>query len=237
MVHCLDPLCLLSIRKKYRGKHHPADVRMKYAARDREFTNQTAVLPIVTVRHPVPWLSALCRHGYSLHWNHDPDMCDSTLGLGEVVRARFGYTNESVAFNSLVDVWKDWNLKYLNERGYPLLMIRLEDIVYRPKRVVKEVCDCIGGELYADKPFNVFTTSMNDGKGHGSHRSSGLLSTFVKFGIPLEEWNTKFSIEDWKVMGEVLGADNAIVPAFGYRMPYLQVQKKGQQLSSSAMPR
>ena len=202
-----------------RGKHNPAGVRMKYAAQDHEFTNQTAVLPVVTVRHPITWLNALCNHGYSLHWSHDTALCDSTLQLDHIVEAKFGYTNQSVVYDSLIDVWRNWNLQYFQENKYPLVMIRLEDIVYRPKQVVTEICHCIGGELYSDKPFSVFENSMNDGNGHGEHRSDGILSAFVKFAKPVKEWRQKFSSNDWVVIDKVLQDDKGLLSAFNYLMP------------------
>lgn len=208
----------------YRGKHNPADVRMKYAARDREFMNQTAVLPVVTVRHPITWLNALCHHGYSLQWKHNQSLCSQTLSLDQTVHAKFGYTNISVDFDSLVEVWRDWNLEYFEEQRYPLLMIRLEDIVYRPKPIVEAICQCLGGKLYTKKSFYVFDTSMNDGKGHGEYRSSGLLSAFVKFGIPLEHWSHQFSERDWRIMEQTLRRDNGLLAALNYRMPKRWVQ-------------
>ena len=203
----------------HRGKHHPADTRMQYAARDREFMNQTAVLPLVTVRHPITWLNALCRHGYSLHWDHNPDLCDTTLRLDQAVHAKFGYTNQIIVYDSLIDLWRDWNLEYFQQRKYPLLMTRLEDIVYHPKQVVEEVCHCIGGQLYSDRPFSVVASSMNDGKGHGEHRSSGLLSAFVKFAKPMKEWSHKFSKDDLNKVENVLQDDSDLLASLNYRMP------------------
>ncbi|KAL3936789.1 MAG: hypothetical protein SGBAC_007962, partial [Bacillariaceae sp.] len=201
------------------GKHHPADTRMQYAARDREFMNQTAVLPVVTVRHPITWLNALCRHGYSLFWDHDSELCNTTLRLDQAVHAKFGYTNQSIVYDNLIDVWREWNLEYFQQREYPLLMIRLEDIVYRPKQVVEDVCHCIGGQLYSEKPFSIFADSMNVGKGHGEHRSSGLLSTFIEFAKPMKQWRHKFSKDDWEIVELVLQDDNGLLALLNYRIP------------------
>ena len=84
--------------------------------------NQTETLPVVTIRHPITWLYALCQYRYSLIWKHNPELCDFELHLkhGDV-RAKFGYKH--LDYKSLIDVWRDWYFEYYEERHYPLLMV------------------------------------------------------------------------------------------------------------------
>jgi hypothetical protein len=57
-------------------------------------------------------------------------------------------------------------------------MIRFEDLVYRPKEVITEISNCVGGKM--EKEFQYRTESSNLGPGHGHHGGSDLLSSFVK---------------------------------------------------------
>ena len=41
------------------GKHNPAEARMHFATEDRIWMNQTTVMPVVAIRHPITWLFAL----------------------------------------------------------------------------------------------------------------------------------------------------------------------------------
>ena len=126
------------------GKHNPSIARQHYAAPNYEHRNQTAVLPIVSIRHPITWMYALCLHSYNLVWYHHPDQCNETLNLHRPVNARFGAAKHTM-YKSLLHVWRDWNLLYYEQRNYPLLMIRHDDLIYRPEQVVKTICDCVGG--------------------------------------------------------------------------------------------
>jgi hypothetical protein len=189
---------------------------MQYFAEDREFMNQTTVLPVVTVRHPITWLYALCQHSYSLQWTHDPEVCDFALYLKNPVRASFGY--KVMHYDSLVDVWQDWYLQYFLERRFPLIMVRLEDVIFRPVPLVEKICNCVGGRFDPSEEFRTFQDSVNLGKGHGGHRSSGLVSTFIKYGKPLKNMYKRFAAKDRKIIKKVLKDDHGLLGAFNYRL-------------------
>eukprot|EP00980_Cylindrotheca_fusiformis_P002459 scaffold584_cov132-Cylindrotheca_fusiformis.AAC.12 len=199
------------------GKHSPAEARMQYFARDREYINQTAVLPVVTVRHPITWMYALCQHSYSLQWKHIPEICDVALNLTNPVTASFGY--KTVSYDSLLHVWRDWYLQYFQERRFPLVMVRLEDVIFRPMPLVEEICSCIGGRFDPIAEFQILHDSANFGDGHGNHRSTGIVSTFIKYGKPLETFNKMFATNDWETMKDVLKDDHGLSEAFNYRLP------------------
>lgn len=151
------------------GKHNPEAVRMYHAAPKHEHVNQTSVLPIVTVRHPYTWMKALCKHPYSLRWGHNRQQCQQSLGLHRPVEGVYGDPLKNAPhaihhYQSLLHVWTDWNLDYYQQNQYPLLMVRLEDIVYRPKQVVSSICSCIGGTLRgSDDVEEYFHDKYKDG--------------------------------------------------------------------------
>ena len=131
------------------GKHNPGFTRQHYAAPNYEHRNQTAVLPIISVRHPITWIHALCLHSYSLSWYHSSEYCNETLNLNKPVNARFGAAKHTM-YKSLIHVWRDWNLLYFEQQQYPLLMVRHDDLVYRPEPVIKAICDCVGGSYLVE---------------------------------------------------------------------------------------
>jgi hypothetical protein len=197
---------------------------MQHAAQYMEHKNQSSVLPIVTVRHPYTWLYAVCTHPYNLNWKHNKDHCDKSLFLNQAVNSTWGAKSPKVPiqsqYDSLAHVWRDWNAEYFQEGGeYPFLITRLEDLVYRPKAVVSEICSCVGGIMA--KNFTIKQESANRGTGHGEHRSD-LLSAFIKFGLPLSLFRKSrkrkgmFTPRDWEVIRDVLDNDHGMTEAFGY---------------------
>jgi hypothetical protein len=98
-------------------------------------------------------------------------------------------------------------------------MVRLEDAIFRPKETVKQICDCIGGHFDPDgEKFVIFKDTTNHGKGHGKSRSTGLLSTFIKYGKPLKIYHEKFATKDWKIIKEALKEDDGMLEAFNYKL-------------------
>jgi len=203
------------------GKHNPASLRLKHIAKHQEPRNQSAVLPIVMVRHPYTWLFALCQSSYSLFWTHNPDDCHHSLFLQNPVRAMFGSHLRNMTYDSLIHVWRDWNLDYFKQTDYPMLIVRMEDLVFRPMEVVRQVCHCAGGKLQSEidpmYPFIYTTTSANLGTGHGDHRSD-LLSSFIRQGRPLSSFRKLFIDLDWRIVNETLADDHGLIKTLGYKL-------------------
>ena len=106
-------------------------------------------------------------------------------------------------------------------------MVRHEDMVYRPEKVIQKICNCVGGTnkrtataneynrktatanlpptVWEDNDFDRFVyqeESANMGKGHGTHQS-GLFAAVVKYGQPLRNWYDQYSESDRKRMKSV----------------------------------
>lgn len=139
------------------------------------------------------------------------------LTFSDIQFSKPGY--KTIFYSSLVHVWRDWYRQYFHERSYPMLMVRLEDLIFRPVPVVQQICDCIGGRFdLKHQTFLIFKDSANQGKGHGKRRSTGLVSTFIKYGKPQKVFHEKFATKDWKIIKAVLKDDDGMMEMFNYKL-------------------
>jgi hypothetical protein len=69
-----------------------------------------------------------------------------------------------------------------------------------------------------EKEFHYRTESSNLGPGHGHHGGSDLLSSFVKYGKPLEDYYHMLSPVDQRVVRNVLKNDEGLTGAMGYTL-------------------
>jgi hypothetical protein len=189
--------------------------------------NYDAVLPIVAIRHPYTWMTAMCRHSYQTRWKHVRDHCYESLYLqNPILKVPYGFKNYTTiidsttgtsvtknvtnSYKSLADMWVEWYKPYYLDTIYnntPRIMVRHEDLVYRPKKVITSICECVGGTIRSDG-FQYKEDSANEGKGHGKHRS-GLLTAIIKYGQPLEDWYASYTSTDRTIMKAVFqGNDN-----------------------------
>lgn len=217
------------------GKHNPASARLFHIAKNQEARNQSATLPVVAVRHPYTWLYALCKSPYSLAWMHQQEFCDRSLNLQVPVQANFGAlrlrptkngstatttatprSGRNMTYESLIHVWREWNLEYFQQVEFPMLMVRFEDLVFRPKQVIEQVCHCAGGKV-KERPFWYLTDSANLGPGHGMQRSD-LVSAVIRYGQPLDLYRRMYSPSDWTVIRKVLEEDQGLTKALGYKV-------------------
>jgi len=198
------------------GKHNPADARFHHQVKNPVVKDREAILPVVMIRHPYTWMAAMCKYSYNTRWRHVPHKCWETVFLkNPVVRVPWGFKqyndthNVTNSYDSLATMWLEWNKPYFLEHQYnqaPRLMVRHEDMVYRPNKVVRKICECVGGthmkgeDADWETEFEFEEESANKGKGHGKHGRSGLLEAFIKYGTPLDEWYSRFSMEDKEVM-------------------------------------
>jgi hypothetical protein len=102
-----------------------------------------------------------------------------------------------------------------------MLVVRFEDLVFRPKQVVEEVCHCVGGKVTSEvdekEPFWYLQESANLGGGHGNHRSD-LISAVIRYGQPLDFYQHMYAPYDWTVIRKVLAEDQGLTEALGYKL-------------------
>jgi len=223
--NCLGPLGREGMSAKFGlvqvpyGKHNPADARFHHQVKAPVVPDREAILPIVAIRHPYTWMSAMCKHSYRTRWKHNKNKCHESLYLeNHIIEVPWGFKkynethNVTNSYQSLAHMWKDWYKPYFLDETYnqtPRLMVRHEDMVYRPEKVISKICECVGGTNRNPNPdwehpdgFEYEEESANKGKGHGKLGRSGLLSAVIKYGQPLRNWYDQYDAKDREIMKE-----------------------------------
>lgn len=170
----------------------------------------------------------MCRHEYGANWLHDPSHCPN-LVPNEIDEQLFEangvpststmevtvqYAEFSRQHASLVEFWNDWNLAYVHAT-FPRLMVRFEDIVFHPKQLTQAVCECAGGKIHTNQPFQYVVESAKKGSAHGTEKTS-YVDALVKYGTEIGRY-TGFTKNDLQYAQNHLDPD--LMRLFGYRYP------------------
>jgi hypothetical protein len=83
--------------------------------------------------------------------------------------------NSTLHWDSLVDLWNDWNRQYL-QADYPRLMVRFEDLLFQAPAVMKQISDCMGVD------FNLTTFRYQKGKAKKHGSGTDFLHAIIKSG-------------------------------------------------------
>lgn len=124
----------------------------------------------------------------------------------------YGYKNNGThsvktTYQSLAHMYMEWYKPYFEQRAYPRLMIRFEDLVFRSEDVVTKVCECVGGTMNGWRGQFIYKTkSSNKGPGHGQR--SDLLSAFIKYGQPLHHFYDQYTGPDRLIMSQAFRNPN-----------------------------
>lgn len=164
------------------GKHTPAKYKQQHATEKAQAIAKDDVLPIVTIRHPLRWMQSMCHNPYTAKWKHSPQNCPHLQIDDEwnPVHVKYGAATEN--YTSLAHLYNEWYHEYQNS-DYPVLMIRMEDLVFFTQQTISQVCECAGGRS-PPRPFQyVLDSAKADSPGHDV--STGLLEAFVKYGKAL----------------------------------------------------
>lgn len=150
------------------------------------------VLPIVLVRDPFYWMHSMCKQGYGARWDHISDKHCPNLVPNDFDRQRFKRLEKSESVSvwmgknakvgpswpSLVHYWNAWYRSYV-QADFPRLMIRFEDTLFHGRQVMKQVCECGGGELVAtDRHFYL----LDEAKWQHKHAQNNMISAMIKYG-------------------------------------------------------
>ena len=181
------------------GKHWPASVRNHRTTPSMRSVDAASVLPVVLVRDPYSWMQSMCRNPYSAHWHHTQRHCPNLVPNQDdyqafaflrnnhhvPVRIQYGNKSDSVIYkwDSLAHLWSDWNRQYY-DASFARLMVRFEDLLFRPKEVVERVCRCAGGTLRHNNHKHAFRYTVESAKfgpGHGNTPTS-LVGAMIRYG-------------------------------------------------------
>jgi hypothetical protein len=167
----------------------------------------------------------MCRHSYGADWPHNALHCPN-LVPNEVDAQLFDAMNtptmnvtvQYAEFErhhaSLVEFWNDWNRAYVLA-PFPRLMVRFEDIVFHPKQVTQTVCECAGGQLHTNMPFQYVVESAKKGSAHGSEKTS-YVDALSKYGTETGRY-VGFTSDDLQYAQTHLDPD--LMRLFGYHYP------------------
>lgn len=140
------------------GKHNPvAFAKTGRGPAAYAEINASEVLPVVVVKDPYTWAQSMCRNPYSVVFERR-STCPSPLGTTTVP-----WPSAPRTYESLPHLWAAWHRDYL-DFDEPRLLLRYEDLLWRPRDTLERVCACVGGRLV--DAFDDITRSAKD-QGHG----------------------------------------------------------------------
>ena len=128
------------------------------------------------------------------------------------VRVRYKVTSEF--HDSLVHLWRDWYAEYFNAT-FPRLMLRLEDLVYHPRVVMKEICECAGGNLAPNVTLLIDSAKKGSENVHGKIKT-GLLEAM--YSHVHGNRTAGMTADDVRFANKVL-KESPLVRTFGYQLP------------------
>lgn len=162
------------------GKHMLPSRRHNNTVHTYEKYNKTDTIPIVIIRDPYNWQQSMCNHTYAIYWKHSRERCPNLIERGTPIPAKIRYTKSMTdEFPSLAHIWSEYYSQYL-KADYPRLIVRYEDMLFHPKRIMKQVCDCVEGQ-FVEKEFSLKVDNAKFGPGHGVQKADqGLLNSLKK---------------------------------------------------------
>jgi hypothetical protein len=118
-------------------------------------------------------------------------------------------------WDSLVHLWNDWYLRYLNA-DYPRLIVRFEDTLIHAPKILEMIANCTGVTV-----AETLSYQTNKAKGHGS--GSNFLSAIIKTGNETKRVTT-MTPEDLTFAKNKL--DKTLMRLFQYRHPKASTLQK-----------
>ena len=119
--------------------------------------NRSEVLPVVVAKDPFTWFRSVCRRPAALRFKRGAT-CPAPPA-----RVQF----EDRPWDSLGHLWGAWHASYLGTRS---LVVRYEDLLWRPVETVGAICSCVGGVTAPPRDFD----PILDAYGRGLSRVANL---------------------------------------------------------------
>lgn len=166
-------------------------------------------LAVAIVKDPIQWMASTCRHSYFPVQGAATDA--NNPHCPSPVKNTSGSYQDGTQFESLVDVWGRWYSEYFENdnsisvfqlQEQPALIIRFEDLLFKPEATIREVCGCLGFEANAGKDFQIIETMAKWGKGHKipTNRSQ----TIEQYTTKRDALQARFTKEDITYMEQSL---------------------------------
>jgi hypothetical protein len=139
--------------------------------------NVNNVFAATCIRDPAVWAPSMCRHAYAMDWSRGQEHCpnlianeqdvkvDPSLHVGDKIPVSIEYAEVTKTHATMLDHYHDYYMDYMKAK-FPRVIVRFEDLIFSPKKVISEVCKCAGGEL-VQGPFQYVIESAKKGSAHG----------------------------------------------------------------------
>jgi hypothetical protein len=208
-------------------KHWFSRLRNNHTANNHEQYIKKHVLPIVTIRDPLSWMQSLCQQPYLVRWPHStkhcPNLVPDSSSDGELGRDSNSFPvsipsmTGSKEWPSLAHLWNDYYRDYLTTTT-PRLMVRFEDLLFRPKQVLEIVKECAGAAWKDGDEHNFYyvvdQSKWEHVRQHGPQ--SNLISAMIKHGNPARR-TRNMTQADLQYAASVL--DEELLRFFHYQRP------------------
>ena len=169
-------------------------------------------------------MQSMCKNPYTARWPHfhvcpnllkQPNQTNTTTDIDwNTVTVKYGAGSDE--YISLVHLWLEWYRLYIKDANYPVLIIRLEDLVFYTQETIQKVCECAGGQLHANFSY-VLESAKADSPGHDT--STGLTQAWIKYSRPLQV-RAGFVESDYRAALQVLQQDqDHLMQRLGYHHP------------------
>ena len=128
------------------GKHTPREARETHRIDHPIYQDMIldAVLPIVLIRHPYDWLKSTCEQPYAVHWRDRDENNTRFFKCPAIVRPNnqtqpvlVTYGSGNILYESVAHLWNRWNRAYFDSIAFPRIMIRMEDLIFYPQKLLK----------------------------------------------------------------------------------------------------
>ena len=186
------------------GRNNPYTLKGRHVAQRGARASASEVLPVVVVKDPLTWLKSMCRRPAGVKFDR-AGRCPSPLKQATVTWPTLGSTQ----YASLVHLWAAWHASYLDAAA-PRLLIRYEDLLFRPLETVSDVCRCAGGVAAAADVFD----SLDEGFGRGPGRRRSRRHNLRRYGNASYR-DARLDANDVAVLDAAL-ADHRLVRHFRY---------------------
>lgn len=173
------------------NKHYPIQAYRDWQNQTTALLKkETPALTLVLIRDPFRWMAAMCKANYKVAWMRAPNHCPNlVVTTSERKRPRYkNVTNFNLTVSygedtyvdhheSLAHLWSSWNRAYVDEPGMHRLVLRMEDLLFRPDELMQMIANCTGQLDVVKTPFS---HQLGRSKEHG--QSNDLIAALSKYG-------------------------------------------------------
>jgi hypothetical protein len=190
------------------------------ALRHRVFKNNALssdILPVIVVRDPLRWMKSMCKLRYDLKWmdglpGHCPNLVPNALerDLDQYKNVTLFEVYQTdrvidVRYDSLADMWTDWNRGYF-DATFPRLLIRFEDTLFHAEKIMQVITSCVGRPIKQRFRYKL-------DKAKDTRKSSDFISALETYGRETGRYSG-YSSEDLTYASKAL--DSTLMKAFHY---------------------